>query len=289
MYGYIYKTTNILNGKIYVGQHKSNKFNQDYIGSGVLLRREIIIIGKKHFKVELLEECGNREDLCDREVFWIEKLSATDSNIGYNISDSTLEKKRTESKYYCRNTKTYSNIKENKEIRLLEEEEIPEGYTGGRLPMTKEWCKKIARHGDRNGMYGVYRYGDDNPCYGKIWYYNPVDKDVIYINSTETPPDGYISGNPNNKKHLYCWVFKEEEIKTILKTELNTYISNGWQRGMKKKHEKKLLSKEEVKERLKEGAKRRKVVVCPYCGKEGKAPGIYKHHFDKCKHKGEYN
>lgn len=37
MYGYIYKTTNLLNGKIYVGQHKAEKFEPDkYLGSGTI-------------------------------------------------------------------------------------------------------------------------------------------------------------------------------------------------------------------------------------------------------------
>lgn len=34
MYGYIYKTTNLLNKKIYIGQHKCRVFDSDYYGSG---------------------------------------------------------------------------------------------------------------------------------------------------------------------------------------------------------------------------------------------------------------
>ena len=41
MYGYIYKTTNLINGKIYIGQHKSEEYDSSYYGSGKLIRRAI--------------------------------------------------------------------------------------------------------------------------------------------------------------------------------------------------------------------------------------------------------
>jgi len=56
MYGYIYKTTNNTNGKIYVGQHKSDKFDPSYIGSGSLLKKELKIYGRKNFQCELIQE-----------------------------------------------------------------------------------------------------------------------------------------------------------------------------------------------------------------------------------------
>lgn len=30
MYGYIYKITNKINGKMYIGMHRSNEFDEDY-------------------------------------------------------------------------------------------------------------------------------------------------------------------------------------------------------------------------------------------------------------------
>ena len=54
MYGYIYKTTNLLNSKIYVGQKKSNIFLEEkYLGSGVRLNSAIKSYGKENFTVEL--------------------------------------------------------------------------------------------------------------------------------------------------------------------------------------------------------------------------------------------
>ena len=40
-FGYIYKTTCLINGKIYIGQHTGNR--ADYIGSGCLLKKAINI------------------------------------------------------------------------------------------------------------------------------------------------------------------------------------------------------------------------------------------------------
>lgn len=70
MYGYIYKTTNLINNKIYIGQKKSNEFlNEKYLGSGKILRQAIDKEGKQNFKVELLEECESAQELNEREIF----------------------------------------------------------------------------------------------------------------------------------------------------------------------------------------------------------------------------
>lgn len=41
MIGYIYKTTNILNNKIYIGKHSSNTYDPTYFGSGKILKQAI--------------------------------------------------------------------------------------------------------------------------------------------------------------------------------------------------------------------------------------------------------
>ena len=44
----IYKTTNLVNGKIYIG--KDSKNNPNYLGSGNLLKKALIKYGKENFK-----------------------------------------------------------------------------------------------------------------------------------------------------------------------------------------------------------------------------------------------
>lgn len=82
---YIYKITNLVNGKIYVGQHSSNT-NRYYMGSGSELKKAKKEFGTHNFKMEILEEYhGNsRKEFSELEIKWIKKLDATNPEIGYN-------------------------------------------------------------------------------------------------------------------------------------------------------------------------------------------------------------
>lgn len=88
MYGYIYKTTNKITSKIYIGQKKSKNFlGNQYLGSGKKLREAVQKYGKEAFIVEELDQATSREELNSKEKEWIQKLNATDKTIGYNLSD----------------------------------------------------------------------------------------------------------------------------------------------------------------------------------------------------------
>lgn len=79
----IYKTTNLLNGKFYIGKDEKN--NPNYLGSGKILKLALTKYGNENFKKEILEICESREILVDREKYWIESSSAT--TLGYNITE----------------------------------------------------------------------------------------------------------------------------------------------------------------------------------------------------------
>lgn len=87
MYGYIYKTINLVNGKIYIGQHKADQFDPTYLGSGKVLLNAVNKYGKESFICEILEWCETQSKINSRERCWIKFYNSRDRNIGYNITE----------------------------------------------------------------------------------------------------------------------------------------------------------------------------------------------------------
>lgn len=80
----IYKTTNLINGKIYIGKDKNN--NPKYLGSGKRLNSSINKYGIENFEKVIIEYCESEEHMRDREKFWIAYYNSTCRTIGYNLT-----------------------------------------------------------------------------------------------------------------------------------------------------------------------------------------------------------
>ena len=52
-YYMVYKTTNLVNNKYYIGVHATNDLNDGYFGSGKNLKQAIKKYGKEHFKRDI--------------------------------------------------------------------------------------------------------------------------------------------------------------------------------------------------------------------------------------------
>jgi group I intron endonuclease len=84
MYGYIYKTTNLLNQKVYIGKKESSSFVETYLGSGTILAKAIKKYGRENFKVEIISWAANSKELDDLEKKLIRLYSET--HTCYNIA-----------------------------------------------------------------------------------------------------------------------------------------------------------------------------------------------------------
>ena len=87
-YGVIYKITNQINGKNYVGQttRTIKKRFVEHAKAKTCLGNAIRKHGKKNFTIEILEECETPEQLNEREIFWIARFNCKHPN-GYNLTD----------------------------------------------------------------------------------------------------------------------------------------------------------------------------------------------------------
>lgn len=68
MFGYIYKTTNRLNGMMYIGKHKWPKFDESYYGSGKVILEAIEKHGIENFDHEMLVSAESKEELDAAEM-----------------------------------------------------------------------------------------------------------------------------------------------------------------------------------------------------------------------------
>ena len=85
----VYKLTNLLNGKVYVGQTVrtlEQRIDQHKRRSESVVSQAIKKYGWENFSAEILEECQTQEELDRREIFWIAKLDCIAPK-GYNLNE----------------------------------------------------------------------------------------------------------------------------------------------------------------------------------------------------------
>lgn len=83
----IYKITNLLNEKIYIGQTRQpieKRFLQHFKADSPL-GQDMREYGIENFTIEIIERCENQEQLNEREIFWINALNSKQPN-GYNVT-----------------------------------------------------------------------------------------------------------------------------------------------------------------------------------------------------------
>jgi group I intron endonuclease len=155
MYGYIYKTTNLINGRIYIGQKKAKIFCPTYYGSGTILNDALKKYGKENFKIEVLCWAKSKAELDSFEIEQISKYSLNENL--YNITKGgtggdTLEnnpnKELILKKRAAGIKKWYESLtSEQKIVRGKNIQSSKKGKSNGHLGMTHspETIEKIRR------------------------------------------------------------------------------------------------------------------------------------------------
>ena len=197
-YHYLYKTTNVINNKFYVGTHSTNDLNDGYLGSGRYLRRSVSKYGKDKFKIEFLEFFENRVDLMKRENELVNEDLLKDP-LCMNLrvgGEGGFTKKNSLKETLAMNKKLWSNPdfierkkKHGSEIfkELHKKGKIKYGMFAGKSHSTQSKNKMRDK--------AELRIGKMNSQFGTCWIHNNKESKKIKIDKLELHlMDGWIKG-----------------------------------------------------------------------------------------------
>ena len=258
-YNFVYETTNLVNGKKYIGVHTTFNLEDGYLGSGKLIQLAIKKYGVENFKRRIIEQFETYEEALKREIELITD-EIVKSKEYYNL---TLGGKSFYHIYsnlpeiHWNKDKTividelgkYKRIDKNSE-EFLEKKYRPMHYNKGNfkdeenniyhLSLTDPLIQEKGLVGVSKGLVAMKNEKGD------IFFISKEDERIrnkelvgIFTNkkhSEETKEKmrqhkGKQSGDKNSQFGT-CWIYNEElkQNKKINKTE---EIPNGWKLGRK--------------------------------------------------------
>lgn len=141
---YIYRITNLINGKTYIGQHQYKDLNDNYMGSGKNLWRAYRKYGFENFKKEILVFNISKKEYIDllektfiaaeREKVGVENCynlaDGGEGNLGLQHSEETKKK--------------ISEARKGKKLSEETKKRISEAKRGKHHPNSEETKKKIS-------------------------------------------------------------------------------------------------------------------------------------------------
>lgn len=279
-YHIIYKTTNLINQKIYVGAHSTNDLDDDYLGSGDNIVKAIRKYGRENFAREVLHVHND-----PKTMFLVEASIVTPEFIKrkdvYNIVPGG---------YGGKNKGTYGL------------KHIHHPVTGERCAVYHTALEKMLEDGWIVGR-------NMSSTTGTIWIHKMSEKKMIhpadlpdYIN------EGWSKGLPKSPTSGKTWIYDStnDEYTLCNIAELDDKLAQGWirkkwapiKKGTKQeiatcphcnrtggKNAMKHLHFDNCNKNPNNIGKPRKqrVVTCPHCGKTGGVTNMVRHHFNKCK------
>ena len=197
VYGVIYKATNKINGKSYIGQtiETLNERKAKHISCACLKKDNIYFHntikkhGKENFIWEVLTECNSLKELNKTEIEMIEKYNTFES--GYNLTkggEGQIGFKHSEGakKKMSKSSKGFKHSEESK--RKMSEAQKGEKHHFYGKRFSEEYKRKLSeshmgkKHSEESKRkMGKARKGENNSNYGKYGNKSPNAKKYVVI------------------------------------------------------------------------------------------------------------
>lgn len=211
---YIYKITNTVNNRVYIGQTNNPRLRWNKHKSVLKLHKvenptlqeDYDIYGLDCFKFEIIAECSTRKQAIDLETFYIRKFGGIESDNVYNCQDNVTQNKLM---IYRQNIKKIGSKRSDEFREKQRQFALSDGNGWRGKHHTEETRKRLSEShkGSKNSMYG--KRGKDHPAYG----------------SKRTQEQKEISRLANLGKRKYSKDFIEQLKKDYDK--LGTYVAVG--------------------------------------------------------------
>jgi group I intron endonuclease len=205
MFYLIYKITNKLDGKIYIGSHKTKNIDDGYMGSGKYLNRAYQKYGIENFTKEILFVFDNANEMYAKEAELVNEEFLAEANT-YNlkrggmggfdfINENKLnlanQIKATLAAQKANKGRPGRPMSEEHKRRLAEINKIRPGPFLGRTHSI-ETIQKMQKSRKGTGI------GKTNSQYGTFWITNGINN--LKIKKDTRIPDGYFKGRILNEK-----------------------------------------------------------------------------------------
>lgn len=203
MHYYLYKITNLTNGKIYIGIHSTVDLDDNYFGSGRALKQSIAKHGRENFKKEILEYFDSYQELAQREKEIVNE-SFVKSQTTYNLNVGGY------------GSFSYINSLPNQGHKPGQQQEasnIAANKLKYDLEHRNKFCEKMRKSNQKRVKEGTMHWQQENyvnPALSRKWISNDTEQKSIYIETSKLEDfiqQGWYLGrkyNPYNaNRNLY--------------------------------------------------------------------------------------
>ena len=212
IYYTIYKVTNEINGKVYIGSHKTKDLNDNYMGSGKYLRHAFEKHGIENFTKEILYVFDTPEQMYAKEAEIVNEDFIAESNT-YNLKVGGFG--------------GWDYINNNEELRIAKNKKARKNANAnGALEKAKEAKLKLLKDPAYLKKVGkkISAANKGKPGHFKGKNHLQESKEKMSLSSK-----GKTVGEKNSQYNT-MWITNGHENKKVKKSSI---IPFGWYRGRK--------------------------------------------------------